>query len=285
VSQFASRRIYPVQDRLFTLPCTAVQFRLVGDTSLIQRLAPDVDRVTEALRKAHRVLVITGAGISAESDIPTFRGESGWWRSRNPRELATQSAFNENPRYVWEWYEYRRELVARSQPNAAHKMLAWLEQVGKDVFILTQNVDDLHERAGSHNVVHIHGSIWSVVCLKENRTYEERQVPLPKLPPTCTCGGLLRPAVVWFDEELPTEAVRQIEDYLQTGKVDVALVVGTQVTFDYIREWALFAKRTGALLVEVNPEETALTPLVDVSLRGKAGEILDFIRTKLLPDR
>lgn len=238
-------------------------------------------RVVNALRSARNVSILTGAGVSAESNIPTFRGEGGWWRSQNPEELATLTAFKKDPRFVWEWYEYRRELVAGASPNAAHKALASLESSNRDVFIITQNVDDLHEKAGSHRIVHIHGSIWTVICLKENKVYEDRRVPLPELPPICACGGLLRPGVVWFDEYLPPAACAQIEDYFGHTKIDVALVVGTEATFDYIQEWALRAKRSGALLVEINPGETVLTPQVDVRLQGKAGDILGEIQTPL----
>jgi len=243
--------------------------------------ATQLARVIAAVRDAKNILVLTGAGISAESGVPTFRGKDGWWRSRNPEELATRTAFRENPRLVWEWYEYRRELIARVEPNLAHHALAWLESQGKNVFILTQNVDDLHERAGSRQVVHIHGSIWSVTCLKEDRTFEDRRVPMPELPPLCACGGVLRPAVVWFDEELPHDACARIENYLQQGGIDVAFVVGTYVTFDYIARWALAARNSGALLVEVNPDETSLTRQADIVLRGKAGDIFSAIRAGL----
>jgi NAD-dependent deacetylase len=246
-----------------------------------QTPTPEVARVVDALRRARNVLVITGAGVSAESDIPTFRGEGGWWRSRNPEELATFAAFRKDPGFVWEWYEYRRGLVAGARPNAAHEAIANLESPGRDVFIITQNVDDLHEKAGSHRIVHIHGSIWKVICLKDNKVYEDRRVPLPELPPICECGGILRPGVVWFDEDLPPDACAQIEEYFRHTHVDVVLVVGTEATFDYIREWALRAKPAGALVVEINPGETVLTPQVDVRLQGKAGEVLREIQERL----
>jgi NAD-dependent deacetylase len=241
-----------------------------------------ISRVADALGKAKTILVLTGAGISAESNIPTFRGEGGWWRSHNPQELATFKAFRENPHLVWEWYDYRRGLIAAASPNAAHRALASLENNDREVFIITQNVDDLHEKGGSHHVVHIHGSIWTVICLKDGKAYEDRRVPLPDLPPKCACGGLLRPGVVWFDEELPSAACEEIENYLRHTKIDVVLVIGTEVTFDYIQDWALRAKRSGALLVEINPTETRLTPYVDVRLEGKAGEILQEIVKSVL---
>ena len=244
-------------------------------------VALDLIRVVERLQDAKKVLVLTGAGISAESNIPTFRGEGGWWRSQNPEKLATLTAFRENPKFVWEWYEFRRGLVAHASPNTAHNVLAHLESPNRDVFIITQNVDDLHERAGSHQIVHIHGSIWKVICLEDGTAHEDRRIPLPELPPKCACGGILRPGVVWFDEGLPADACAQIEEYFSKIVIDVALVVGTEATFDYIQNWALRAKRSGALLVEINPSRTVLTPHVDVQLEGKAGEILGEIQERL----
>jgi len=241
----------------------------------------DLLRVAAALRNAKKILVLTGAGVSAESNIPTFRGEGGWWRSQNPQELATVTAFNRDPHFVWEWYDYRRGLVAAASPNAAHRALAGFENAEREVFIITQNVDDLHEKAGSRHVVHIHGSIWTVICLKDGTSHEDRRVPLPELPPRCSCGGILRPGVVWFDEDLPRAACAEIESYFLRTRIDVALVIGTEATFDYIRDWALRAKDSGALLVEINPTETAMTAHADVRLRGKAGELLAAIERSL----
>ncbi|HXH48302.1 MAG TPA: NAD-dependent protein deacylase [Terriglobia bacterium] len=244
-------------------------------------VTPELGTVVQKLRDARNVLVLSGAGVSAESNIPTFRGEDGWWRSLNPAELATFAAFKRDPRLVWEWYDYRRGLIANASPNAGHRALAGLETPAREVFTVTQNVDDLHERAGSHQVVHIHGSIWEVICLKDGKTYEDRRVPLPGLPPTCACGGLLRPGVVWFGEALPATACAQVEDYFHKSWIDVALVIGTEATFSYIGDWALRAKRSGALLVEINPSPTVLTQYVDVKLEGKAGEILQEVKKGL----
>ena len=240
-----------------------------------------IERVADALREARRALVLTGAGISAESGIATFRGKDGWWKQRNPQELATLEAFTSDPRFVWEWYEHRRSTIARAQPNAAHRMLAWLEALGTNVFIVTQNVDDLHERAGSGRIVHVHGSIWAVKCLRDGKAFEDRRVPLPDLPPKCECGAPLRPAVVWFGETLPVDALSEIDAYFNEGPIDVALVIGTYSTFGYIQGWAFEAKRSGALLVEVNPDETVLSAGADVSLRGEAGGILEVVKTRL----
>lgn len=240
------------------------------------------DRVAAALRSADRVLVLTGAGISAESGIPTFRGREGWWRREDPTRLATPEAFARDPAHVWEWYQFRRGLVADAAPNDAHRALADWERAGKDVLVATQNVDDLHERAGSGEVVHIHGSLWRVRCQECRREHDEHAHPLPVLPPRCdACGGLLRPAVVWFGEMLPAEPIDRVQAFLHDG-VDLALVVGTEATFGYIRALAGLARTAGGLLVEVNPARTALSDAVDLRLRGPAGAILPALGA---PDR
>ncbi len=244
-------------------------------------IAPGVERVVEALRNARRVLVLTGAGISAESGIPTFRGKDGWWKLRNPQELATLEAFTSDPRFVWEWYEHRRATIAQAEPNPAHRMLAWLEKQGKHIFIVTQNVDDLHERGGSRRIVHVHGSIWRVKCMRDGQTFDDKRVPLPELPPKCECGALLRPAVVWFGEMLQMDALAEIDAYFCEGPADVVLVIGTCSTFGYIQAWALEAKRRGALLVELNPDVTELSASADTTLPGKAGEILEEVKARL----
>jgi NAD-dependent deacetylase len=234
----------------------------------------DSARVADRLRTARRVLALTGAGISAESGIPTFRGRDGWWRNEDPTRLATQAAFDRDPAHVWEWYQYRRGLVRAAQPNAGHRALADLERAGKQLLVATQNVDDLHERAGSGAVAHIHGSIWSVRCEGCRAERHEPRHPFPDLPPRCdTCDALLRPAVVWFGEMLPAAPILRIEEFLGGG-VDVALVIGTEATFGYIQGFALAARGAGALLVEVNPGTTPLSDAVDIRLQGPAGEVL-----------
>lgn len=229
--------------------------------------------VRDRLRSARRVLALTGAGVSAESGIPTFRGRDGWWRREDPSRLATQEAFDRDPSYVWEWYEYRRGLIAKAEPNAGHRALAaWASD--RTVLVATQNVDDLHERAGSTEVTHIHGSIWRVRCQRCGRETENRDHPLPERPPRCRdCGGRLRPAVVWFGELLPAAPIHRVESFLDGG-VDVAFVIGTEASFGYIQGFARAARRAGAFLVEVNPSRTVLSGVVDVRLAGPAGTVL-----------
>ena len=234
----------------------------------------DIESVRSSLEKARRILILTGAGVSAESGIPTFRSAGGWWRERNPMELATPEAFAADPVTVWEWYDYRRRHIAEAEPNPAHHAVAALQRSEADVLLITQNVDDLHERAGRDDLVHIHGRIWQVRCEAEGTVTEHREVPLRAVPPRCDCGALLRPDVVWFGEALPVDAVRAADDWLRAGPVDVSLVIGTEAVFGYIRSWALGGAAGGTTVVEVNPGRTALTPMASVSLRGKAGEIL-----------
>ena len=155
----------------------------------------------DRIRRARRVCVLTGAGVSAESGIPTFRGDGGLWRNFRPEDLATIEAFARDPKLVWEWYESRRSIIAGAEPNAAHYAIAKLPRCT----VVTQNVDELHQRAGSADVLEIHGSIWKLRCMQCGDTRKDMSVPLPEIPPKCDCGGVRRPGVVWFGEELPMD--------------------------------------------------------------------------------
>ena len=234
----------------------------------------ELDRLRHRLTGFERLLVISGAGVSAESGIPTFRDPNGWWKQYRPEDLATQEAFDRDPELVWQWYDMRRGIVARAEPNPAHRALARAEAGGKRVVIVTQNVDDLHERAGSKNVIHVHGSLWQLRCTSEGTVFDEHTVPLPHLPPTCACGRLARPNVVWFNESLDPTITRHV-DSLTHEAFDAVLVVGTEATFYYIQRWTLQAKFEGAMFIEVNPRTTSLTAHADAHLEGKAGDILE----------
>jgi NAD-dependent deacetylase len=229
-----------------------------------------------SIGSAGRFLIITGAGMSEESGIPTFRDPEGWWKTYKPEELATLGAFNRDPVEVWQWYEMRRGIVARAAPNAGHRALARAEAEGRRVAIITQNVDDLHERAGSREIIHAHGNIWQLRCMNEETVFEDRRVPLPVLPPRCPDGHLARPNIVWWDENLDPPVVARI-DALLDESFDIALIVGTEATFDYVRGWALRAKSRHALLVEVNPRPTALTEHVGARIDWKAAEVLNNV--------
>ena len=209
-----------------------------------------------------RVLVITGAGVSAESGIPTFRGKDGYWRNLDPIKLATAEAFARDPELVWQWYGERRHRIRNAQPNAAHKAIANLARCADGFLLVTQNVDDLHERAGlaKGEMVQIHGDIFVTKCsrcdFEQEHEHEQEQNGVPR----CTkCGALMRPGVVWFGEPLPSGEIERVEKYLQRDPCGVVIVVGTTATFGYIIDWALRASRRGGELIEVNPEETTLS--------------------------
>ncbi len=221
---------------------------------------------------AQRILVLTGAGVSAESGVPTFRGPEGLWRRHRPEDLATPEAFANDPSLVWEWYAWRRGVIAPLRPNAAHEAIARLEARVPTFLLATQNVDGLHAAAGSRRLVELHGSLWRVRCTACGSEGEDRRVPLPELPPLCACGGLLRPGVVWFGESLPEPA---LETALAAGEAaEVVLVVGTSSVVYPAAAIAPAARARGAFVVEVNPDETPLTRLAHASFRGPAVRIV-----------
>ena len=233
-----------------------------------------------ALQQAKRVTVLTGAGISAESGVPTFRGAGGLWRNFSPEELATPEAFARDPRLVWEWYNWRREIIHRAQPHAGHLALAELEREkagdeerrGNRFTLVTQNVDGLHDRAGSRNLLKLHGDIWWVRCLKCGAEERNEQEPLPELPPRCHCGGLLRPAVVWFGEPLPLDQWgRALE---ASAQAEILLVIGTSAMVYPAAGLAEVARRSGARLAVINPEPTPLDGLANWVLKGESGTLL-----------
>ncbi len=224
------------------------------------------------LAEAERVVVLTGAGISAESGVPTYRGAGGLWRQHRPEDLATPEAFARGPRLVWEWYDWRRARVAKAEPNPGHLALAQLERRVPDFTLITQNVDGLHQRAGSRRVLKLHGDIWTLHCLGCGLEETNHDVPLREIPPRCTCGGLFRPGVVWFGEALPADVLRHAME--AAAHAQVFLVVGTSAVVQPAASLPLLAQQNGAKLVEVNLEETPLSAQADASFWGKAGELL-----------
>jgi NAD-dependent deacetylase len=228
--------------------------------------------VRELLRIAGHIAVLSGAGISAESGIPTFRGAGGLWRNFRPEELATPEAFDRDPATVWEWYLWRRELIAQAQPNAGHFALAKLEEHSPHFSLITQNVDGLHDRAGSRRILKVHGDIWINRCIRCGR--ETTSLPPERLP-RCACGGLLRPDVVWFGEALPQDVWLEAET--AAAEADVLLVVGTSAQVYPAAGLVPYAQRNGASVIEVNPEATPFSESIDYCLRGPAGEILPQI--------
>lgn len=226
----------------------------------------------ESLRGARSVAVLTGAGISAESGVPTFRdAQTGLWENYRPEDLATPEAFVSNPELVWNWYAWRRELVGGVEPNDGHRALAELEQRVTDFTLATQNVDGLHRRAGSGNVLELHGNISRTICSREFVPVEPDG--LEGKPPLCpNCGAYLRPDVVWFGEALPAEAFERARE--EAGRGDVFLSVGTSSLVQPAASLPQAALSGGAKVVEVNPEGTPLTPHADYALQGPAGETL-----------
>ena len=224
------------------------------------------------LQAASSVVVLTGAGISAESGVPTFRGQGGLWKQFRAEDLATPEAFGRDPRRVWEWYDSRRAALAQVAPNAGHRALAELEARKPRFTLVTQNVDGLHDRAGSRNVVKLHGDIWELRCLRCGKERRDERTPLPELPPRCDCGGMLRPGVVWFGEPLPAEAWDLAQK--ATRAAEVLLVVGTSATVYPAAALVPLAMSAGARVIECNVEETPFSSGLDRSLRGRAGELL-----------
>jgi len=220
-----------------------------------------------------RIAVLTGAGVSAESNVPTFRGEEGLWRQVRAEELATPGAFARDPRLVWEWYDWRRQLIGACQPNAAHKTLADMEAKLHSFTLITQNVDGLHQLGGNRQVIELHGNIWRMRCTREGTTYVDRSTQLSQLPPLCAnCGSLLRPDVVWFGEQLPAEALEAA--FAAAATCDVMLVVGTSAVVQPAATLPLIARENGAALVEVNPQATPLSEYADMIVRQPAAQAL-----------
>jgi NAD-dependent deacetylase len=230
--------------------------------------------LAERVRAARRLTILTGAGVSAASGVPTFRGPEGLWRRYRPEDLATPDAFASDPRLVWEWYAWRREKIAGCQPNPAHQVIAeWSTHGAK---VLTQNVDDLHVRAGTRNLVRLHGSIWELACwgrcAKGEQPWRDERVPLPDAPPRCPhCGGLARPAVVWFGESLREQDVAAA---IEATSCDVFLTVGTSAVVYPAAGLVQQARMARAFTAEINMEETPASSTVDVALHGPAEEIL-----------
>ena len=254
--------------------------------------AGPMEAAAAALKSARRVFVLTGAGVSAESGVPTFRGDGGLWRSYRAEELATPEAFHRNPKLVWEWYGWRQGVVGGCAPNAGHEALARAHDRFDRFTLVTQNVDGLHQRAGSPDVVEMHGNIWKARCAKEGvpqgaaaraahpaadgtarwRTLVEFSAEGAEMPPPCTCGGILRPHIVWFGESLDEEVLSRA--FAEAEEAEVLLSVGTSGLVHPAAMLPRIAANTGATVIEVNPHETPASRLATYALRGGAAEIL-----------
>ncbi len=229
--------------------------------------------LVERLGHASNIVVFTGAGVSAESGVPTFRGQDGLWQKYNAEDLATWQAFERDPRLVWSWYDYRRQIISGVDPNPGHMAIAEMASVFDKVTVVTQNVDGLHHRAGSKDIVELHGNIWRVRCTHELTVSEFRECPLDVNPPLCKeCGSMLRPDVVWYGEPLPMDAYERSHE--AACICDAMLVVGTSAQVRPAATLPLVAKHNGAFVVEINTHYTPISALIDTTLIGAAGDIL-----------
>ena len=256
-----------------------------------------VEEVARRIRDADRLAILTGAGVSAASGVPTFRGQGGLWKQYRAEDLATPEAFRRDPVLVWQWYDWRRQQIAACAPNAAHEVIARWSGVRPGVrprvrppdterlkvSVLTQNVDDLHSRAGTRDLVRLHGSIWELrcagasgaVCGEGEMPWRDERVPLPDLPAACPhCGGLARPAVVWFGESL---RAADVDAALRATECDVFLTVGTSAVVYPAAGLVQQARRHGAFIVEINPEPTPASGIVDLALQAGAEDVLPEI--------
>ena len=228
----------------------------------------------DTLGESESIVFFTGAGISSESGIPTFRGKAGIWNKLRPEELANFNAFIRNPEMVWEWYNHRKKIIHESQPNPAHLTIAEMQNHFNDVTVVTQNIDNLHRRAGSNTIFELHGNIERNYCINCKKFYNE-ELDFSKGVPKCECGGLIRPDVVWFGEYLP-------EDQFLGGEKaainsDIFFVVGTSAIVYPAAGLVYTARQSGSSIVEINIEETPFSSIADYSYFGKAGEVLPII--------
>lgn len=235
-----------------------------------------LEQLVRRMKPETRITVLTGAGISAASGVPTFRGPQGLWKNFRPEALATADAFQRDPKLVWEWYDWRRQALLTKAPNRGHEVLAAWSRRYPDFTLITQNVDGLHERAGTKNVIRFHGSIWAVKCWNKCSSspsgWWDETARLAKIPPECPyCGGLLPPGVVWFGEAIAPDVIRRSSEALEC---EIFFTIGTSSTVYPAASLIHEAKRRGAYTVEMNVEPTPASSLLDLSLQGKAEELL-----------
>jgi NAD-dependent deacetylase len=226
--------------------------------------------VKERLDASRSPVALTGAGVSAESGVPTFRGTDGLWKNFRAEDLATPEAFAKDPILVWQWYDWRRSLISGVRPNSAHYALAELEK-SKGLTLITQNVDGLHSLAGSVDPIELHGSIWRIRCTRCRAKGENRDVPI-EIPPMCGCGGVMRPDIVWFGESLDPDIIEAA--FSVASGADFMMVIGTSGVVQPAASLAYRAREAGAFIVEINIEATPLSDMIDVNIVSRAGEVL-----------
>jgi len=228
------------------------------------------DVIKDQIKNYKKIVFVTGAGISQESRIPTFRGKDGLWRNYDPMKLATIDAFYDNPKLVWEWYNERRKNIFQAQPNLGHKAIAELEKYAQ-VTVLTQNIDGLHQKSGSSKVLELHGSIVKIKCSVCNYK-EEILTEISNLPPLCKCENILRPDVVWFGEPLPQDVWQNAIDF--ASQCDLMIIVGTSLVVSPANTLPLYAKQNNATLIEINPENTEMSKEMNEIIRKTSTEAL-----------
>lgn len=231
------------------------------------------DIVTQKLIDSRKIVFVTGAGISQESGIPTFRGKDGHWRKYDPMKLASIDAFYDDPKLVWEWYEDRRKNILDAKPNEGHFAISKMEKY-KDVVVLTQNIDGLHQHSGSTNVLELHGSIIRIKCTVCNFS-DNITDNFELLPPKCECGNMLRPDVVWFGEALPQNVWKNA--IKEASTCDVMIIAGTSLAVSPANTLPIYAKQNGSTLIEVNPEKTVMSNDMDLSIQATSANALPKI--------
>ena len=222
------------------------------------------EAIKDQIKDIKKIVFVTGAGISQESGIPTFRGKDGLWRNHDAMKLATIDAFYDNPKLVWEWYNERRKNIFEAKPNLGHKAIAELEKYA-EVVVLTQNIDGLHQKSGSSEVLELHGSIVKIKCSVCDFR-DEIMVEISEIPPLCKCGNILRPDVVWFGESLPQDVWQKAMIY--ASQCDLMVIAGTSLVVSPANTLPIYAKQNNAILIEVNPEETEMSSDMDLVIRN-----------------
>ncbi|MBN2378266.1 NAD-dependent deacylase [candidate division WOR-3 bacterium] len=233
-----------------------------------------IKKARDAIAKAYKIIVFTGAGISKESGVPTFREAGGLWEEFKAEDFATPEAFSRRPKEVWEWYRFRRDLARKVEPNPGHYAVARLEDARSDFMVATQNIDNLHTRAGSRNVIELHGNIMHSYCMKCGLLADESEAELPGEVPVCPregCGGVMRPKVVWFGEQLDPDDLDR--SYMFASEADCCLVIGTSGFVYPAAQIPFLAKRNDACVIEINPEPSGITQIADYFLQGPAAQI------------
>ncbi len=229
------------------------------------------DDLMRRLRSARSVSVLTGAGVSAESGIPTFRGAGGIWEKYDFTKLATPQGFHSNPILGWEWYQLRQREMKKARPNPAHETISQMESRYPEFSVITQNIDGMHARAGNKRIIELHGNIWRMKCERDG-TIIDLVDPVPEIPPLCHCGSILRPDVVWFGEALPLAAINEAERVARNS--EVMFVVGTSAVVYPAAALPLLTKESGGVVIEINIEPTDISSYADASLFGRAGEVM-----------